>query len=176
MHVHPLTLIWFQPSEGKDVSESVSVQKTVVTKQQTSTSSVATSDQQGVKQIAINVQEVQPTVTSPQPEQQQQTVTVTKQQVTSTTSDKSSKPLPITKKGGFFEDTFFEDCRKHYQTAVKQVLQKFNVTSTGTDDITSYRNLRQKDLREENQVATVDDEEQFQKVSIYDTSTTYMYE
>uniref|UniRef100_A0A0P4WJG0 SHSP domain-containing protein n=1 Tax=Scylla olivacea TaxID=85551 RepID=A0A0P4WJG0_SCYOL len=149
----------------QDVSESVTVQKRVVTKQQTSTSTVATSGQQDVKQIAINVQEIQPTVTSPQPEQQQQTVTVTKQ-VTSTTTDKGSKPLPIAKKGGFFEDTFFEDCRKHYQTAVKQVLQKFNVTSTGTDDITTYRNLRQKDLREENQVATVDESTDVHKIIV----------
>ena len=155
-----------------DVSQSVTVQKTKVQKQQTS--SVETSGQQDVKQIAVTVQETQPAVTSPQPDQQK-TVTVTKQ-VTSTTSDKGSRPLPIAQKGGFFEDTFFEDCRQHYQTAVKQVLQKCNVTSTGTDDITTYRNLRQKDLREENQVATVDESTDVHKVSNFSYYASFISE
>lgn len=139
-----------------DVSESVTVQKRVVQQQQQHQSTVQTSDQQ-----AITVASPQP-----QPEQQQQTVSVTKQ-VTSTTttdSDTRGRVLPIDRRGGFFEDSYFEDCRQHFQKAVKQVLQKSNVTSTQADDIATYRDLRQRDLREETQVATVDDEDQFQKV------------
>ncbi|XP_050718533.1 titin-like isoform X2 [Eriocheir sinensis] len=159
-----------KPSETRDtdVSQSVTVQKTVVKKQQTST--VETSGQQGIKQIDIIVKDTESAVASPQPqpEQQQQTVSVIKK-VTSTTTSDSGTPgrvLPIDKRGGFFEDSYFEDCRQHFQKAVKQVLQKSNVTSTQADDIATYRDLRQKDLREETQVATVDDEEQFQKIIV----------
>lgn len=138
----------FQPSEiqDTDVNQSVSVQKTVVKKQQTST--VETTGQQDVRQTDVQVKDTQPAIASPQPD-----------------SDTLGRVLPINRKGGFFEDSYFEDCRQHFQKAVKQVLQQCNVTSTQNDDIATYRDLRQRDLREENQVATVDDEEQFQKVS-----------
>lgn len=66
---------------------------------------------------------------------------------------------PITRRGRFFDDSFFEDTRSDYRTAIRDILSKWGEKSSNMDDITSYRNLRTRDLREDNQaVKCVEDE------------------
>ncbi|XP_069956757.1 uncharacterized protein [Cherax quadricarinatus] len=66
--------------------------------------------------------------------------------------------LPVSLKGTFFNDSFFEDSRESFVTAVKNVLKKTREGSYLCDDITSYRNLRQRDLRSENQAVHVEED------------------
>ncbi|KAK8399063.1 hypothetical protein O3P69_004263 [Scylla paramamosain] len=63
--------------------------------------------------------------------------------------------LPITKRGQFFNDSYFEDTWKYYQDAVRDVLAKWDDNSAAaTDDMTCYRRLRSRDMRDENQAIT----------------------
>lgn len=136
----------------------VSIQR-VENKQVTTTTSTT-----GVQEVPVPAQPVQDT---------NQTVSVQKvtkitQQTTSSTDSSvpqsPEKPLPIAKKGDFFNDSFFEDTRQHFQTAVHEVLQKMNIQTANTDEISTYRNLRQRELREETQAATVNEDQTTHKV------------
>ncbi|KAG0725432.1 Heat shock protein 22 [Chionoecetes opilio] len=63
--------------------------------------------------------------------------------------------LPITRRGQFFNDSYFEDTWKDYQDAVRDVLAKWDDHSTAaTDDMTCYRKLRSRDMRDDNQAIT----------------------
>lgn len=64
--------------------------------------------------------------------------------------------LPISCKGHFFHDAFFEDARQHFEAAVRNVLdRRGHARSDAHDDLASYRMLRQADLSEGSQAATV---------------------
>ena len=124
---------------------------------------------QSVRQEISNQSEV----ASQQPQQQdvviQKKVTTVTQQSnvttdSSTCSTPTDKSLTITKKGDFFSDSFFEDARKPFQEAIRNVLHKSNVTTTQTNEIQSYRDLRQKELKEETQAATTSDDQNQHKV------------
>ncbi|XP_071532987.1 uncharacterized protein [Panulirus ornatus] len=150
------------PEQVTEVSKTIDVQKTE-TKQQVQTSTTTTTEGQDVKAVVVKPQEV--------PEETQETVTQKKvttvtREVTTTEDDTGSRPLPITKKGSFFDDSFFEDSRQVFQTAVKQVLEKSNVKSSETDDITTYRNLRQQNLKDDNQAVTVSDDQKTHKIIV----------
>ncbi|KAK8751058.1 hypothetical protein OTU49_012763 [Cherax quadricarinatus] len=154
-----------------DATKAVSIEKTETKKQIQTT--VTTTEEQDVKEPQVVIQQVPQVtqdVTSQKDTEQEKTVTtVTKQVKTvtdTTTSDTASRPLPIVKKGSFFDDSFFEDSRELFQTAVRQVLEKSNVTSTQVDDITNYRNLRQRDLKEENQAVTVNEDQKTHKIIV----------
>nr|XP_053639284.1 LOW QUALITY PROTEIN: uncharacterized protein LOC128693551 [Cherax quadricarinatus] len=154
-----------------DATKAVSIEKTETKKQIQTT--VTTTEEQDVKEPQVIIQQVPQVtqdVTSQKDTEQEKTVTtVTKQVKTvtdTTTSDTASRPLPIVKKGSFFDDSFFEDSRELFQTAVRQVLEKSNVTSTQVDDITNYRNLRQRDLKEENQAVTVNEDQKTHKIIV----------
>lgn len=73
-------------------------------------------------------------------------------------------PLPITRRGLFFNDSIFEDARHDFQTAVRDILSKWGERSSILDDLTCYRNLRTRDLREENQAVKVSEGESNHKV------------
>ncbi|XP_042240681.1 serine-rich adhesin for platelets-like [Homarus americanus] len=81
-----------------------------------------------------------------------------------------NRALPISLKGAFFNDSFFKDARENYVAAVKDVLKRTKRGSFQCDDITTYRNLRQLDLREENQAVRVEEDQQSLKivVDVYD--------
>ncbi|KAG7173671.1 lethal(2)essential for life-like 2, partial [Homarus americanus] len=167
---------------AKDAQDVTSQQQTVQQK------TVSTVTQQEEAPVTIQkITKVMKTVTTTEseedseptpvqtPEVKETDETVVRQQVvtqqTKTVSDTTatepgSRALPITKKGGFFDDSFFEDSRQNFQQAIKQVLEKFNETSTQTDDITTYRNLRQRNLKEENQAVTVKEDQQTQKMIV----------
>lgn len=74
---------------------------------------------------------------------------------------------PITRRGRFFDDSFFEDTRSGYRTAIQDILSKWGERSSSIDDMTSYRNLRTRDLREDNQAVKVIEDE-FQHKFIVD--------
>ncbi|KAK7067254.1 hypothetical protein SK128_020019 [Halocaridina rubra] len=66
---------------------------------------------------------------------------------------------PITKRGRFFDDSYFADTRSGFRSAIQDVLSKWGESSSNVDDLTSYRNLRTRDLREDNQaVQSMEDE------------------
>nr|XP_027231673.1 uncharacterized protein LOC113823256 isoform X1 [Penaeus vannamei] len=71
--------------------------------------------------------------------------------------------LPIVRRGLFFDDSFFQESRKDFQRAVKEVLNKWGEQSSIGDDLTRYRSLRSRDLREENQAVTSSENERQHK-------------
>lgn len=77
-----------------------------------------------------------------------------------------NKLVPISMKGSFFSDTFFEDARENFATAVKDVLRRTNVATYLSDELSSYRNLRLRDLRSENQAFRVEEDQHALKVRI----------
>lgn len=70
--------------------------------------------------------------------------------------------LPITRRGNFFHDSFFSDIHQDFNSAIREVLERWNDTDLklrdrwdGTDYLDRYRQLRSRDLKEENQAVTV---------------------
>lgn len=70
--------------------------------------------------------------------------------------------LPITRRGNFFKDSFFSDIHQDFNSAIKEVLERWNDTDLrlrdrwdGADFLDHYRQLRSRDLKEENQAVTV---------------------
>nr|XP_045595160.1 uncharacterized protein LOC123756146 [Procambarus clarkii] len=79
--------------------------------------------------------------------------------------------LPIKIRGLFSDDSFFLESRQNFKTAIKDVLKKYHeVPSQDDDGLSSYRNLRLKDLKLENQAAHVDDDRYTQMIllDVYD--------
>jgi len=64
--------------------------------------------------------------------------------------------FPIIERGLFFQDSFFSDWQQQWEEAVQEILDKFNARLPNTDDFTSYRTLRENDLREENQANSLE--------------------
>ncbi|XP_076061741.1 uncharacterized protein LOC143037427 isoform X2 [Oratosquilla oratoria] len=56
----------------------------------------------------------------------------------------------------FFHDSFFEESRRHFEKAVKEITEKCGLSSK--DPVSSYRSLRQKELKTDNQAVSVTDE------------------
>ena len=73
--------------------------------------------------------------------------------------------LPMCERGGFFQDSFFEDVRKQFESAMQDMVNKWGETTTASDVITSYRNLRERDLQEKNQAMTSIEDQHCHKVS-----------
>ncbi|XP_037777732.1 protein lethal(2)essential for life-like [Penaeus monodon] len=72
--------------------------------------------------------------------------------------------LPIAEKGLFFRDSFFEDIRKHFETAVDQILDKWGEAKSVNDLMNSYRRVRERNLQQENQVMAFSEDDQNHKV------------
>lgn len=75
------------------------------------------------------------------------------------------KNLSIAKKGQFFNDSYFEDTRQDFQDAIQDVLAKWGDKSKPANDINSYRELRQRDLRDENQAIKSTEDQRYHKVN-----------
>lgn len=75
--------------------------------------------------------------------------------------------FPITRRGLFFSDSFFQDSWNDFQKAVREVLARWGDQSSLLDDLTSYRNLRSRDLREDTQAVTSSEDEHQHKVHIW---------
>ncbi|KAG7161076.1 uncharacterized protein LOC121875506 [Homarus americanus] len=74
--------------------------------------------------------------------------------------------LPICHKGLFFQDSFFQDARDSFETAVKEVLTRMGEVKTSADDLSLYRSLRECDLRDENQAMKVSENQHTHQVVI----------
>jgi len=73
--------------------------------------------------------------------------------------------LPISERGPFFRDSFFQDTRKQFQEAVDQVLKEWGQVDSASDHMNMYRNLRKQNLQEENQAVAFSEDHQCYKVS-----------
>nr|XP_027228819.1 protein lethal(2)essential for life-like isoform X1 [Penaeus vannamei] len=72
--------------------------------------------------------------------------------------------LPIAEKGLFFDDSFFEDIRKHSETAIDQMLDSWGEDKSVSDLMSSYRRVRDRNLQQENQVMAFSEDDQNHKV------------
>ncbi|ROT82035.1 heat shock protein 21 [Penaeus vannamei] len=77
--------------------------------------------------------------------------------------ESGSKFIPIRRRGLFFSDSVFQDTRDDFHRAIKEVLRSWGEESSMFDALTSYRNLRSRDLREENQAVTSLEDESYHK-------------
>ncbi|XP_063586542.1 uncharacterized protein LOC134764007 [Penaeus indicus] len=76
--------------------------------------------------------------------------------------DSPEELLLITKRGNFFQDSFFLDTQRNFSAALRQVLDRCNeenfendINLCYTDILERYRQLRSRDLKEENQAVIV---------------------
>ncbi|XP_037777057.1 protein lethal(2)essential for life-like [Penaeus monodon] len=84
-------------------------------------------------------------------------------------SDESAKSkeeslLPIAEKGLFFHDSFFEDIRKHFESAIEQILDRWGEDKSVSDLMNSYGRVRERNLQQENQVMAFSADDQNHKV------------
>lgn len=77
----------------------------------------------------------------------------------------SVRKVPISLKGDFFSDAFFEDTRMQFTTAVQDVLQQTDATAAASDEVASYRSHLRSNPRLENQAALVEEDTRCFKVS-----------
>ncbi|XP_076061822.1 uncharacterized protein LOC143037452 isoform X2 [Oratosquilla oratoria] len=73
-------------------------------------------------------------------------------------------PLPIENRGDFFQDPFFSNDRKDFQSAVSTVLQRYGMKSSINDDLKSYKALRKSISVDESQAVQISNEETEYKV------------
>ncbi|KAK4300942.1 hypothetical protein Pmani_026883 [Petrolisthes manimaculis] len=82
-----------------------------------------------------------------------------------TVTDESYKMcVPITKKGPFFRDSFFEDTRKHFTNAVREVLKNTEESSVHSDELNSYRSLLRRNPKLENQAVHMEEDQYTMKI------------
>ncbi|XP_063613733.1 uncharacterized protein LOC134786967 [Penaeus indicus] len=73
--------------------------------------------------------------------------------------------LPVSSKGQFFSDSFFDDVRKDFETAVSEVLSRHDIIRSANDDFSCYRSLRERELKDETQaMKTTEDQHGFKVV------------
>nr|XP_027228841.1 uncharacterized protein LOC113820696 [Penaeus vannamei] len=77
---------------------------------------------------------------------------------------KEDSLLPIAEKGLFFHDSFFEDIRKHFETAIDQILDTWGETKSVSDLMSSYRRVRDRNLQQENHVMAFSEDDHNHKV------------
>lgn len=160
---------------AQESSQSISVSQETVgesvpTTQVTSAVSVSKESEEEERGTSFNRGSEEKTVTattqSSQQQQQQQKVCETVR----SEGRRMSKgvALPIVTRGQFFNDSFFEGTWKNYQDAVREVLARWDRSYSpvaSSDDMTSYRKLRTRDMRDENQAVTTSEDESSYKVS-----------
>lgn len=70
----------------------------------------------------------------------------------------SIKTVPINLKGDFFSDSFFEDMKKQFTTAVQDVLQQSDAASSISEEMANYRTQLRRNPRLENQAVHVEED------------------
>ncbi|XP_027233924.2 uncharacterized protein, partial [Penaeus vannamei] len=78
--------------------------------------------------------------------------------------DCESRNLAIVRKGLFADDCCFENVRRNYSQAVRQVLEKANEWSCGSDALDKYRKLRQQKVSLENQAVGVSEDSESHQI------------
>ncbi|XP_047474073.1 protein lethal(2)essential for life-like [Penaeus chinensis] len=77
---------------------------------------------------------------------------------------KNNSLLPIAEKGLFFHDSFFEDIRKHFETAIDQILDTWGESKSVSDLMSSFTRIRERNLQQENQAMAFSENDQNHKV------------
>nr|QOV08711.1 HSP21 [Macrobrachium nipponense] len=91
---------------------------------------------------------------------------VSNQHSNDTATSSTKRYLPVSRKGSFLEDMFFKDFQNDFQAAVKDVLVKCRQCFDMTDYMTAYRNLRQKELKVENQALYAQEDQESLKIAV----------
>lgn len=73
--------------------------------------------------------------------------------------------IPIDSRGLFFQDSFFENSRRHFQEAVDKVMKRVSSDVSVSDPINWYTNHRATNLLEDTRAGTVTTEEKDYKVN-----------
>ncbi|XP_037777739.1 protein lethal(2)essential for life-like [Penaeus monodon] len=77
---------------------------------------------------------------------------------------KEDSLLPIAERGLFFHDSFFEDIRNHFETAIDQILDRWGEAKSVSDLMSSYRRVRERNLQQEDQVMAFSEDDHNHKV------------
>lgn len=85
---------------------------------------------------------------------------------TSTTTSRQTNRVQITQRGLFFDDACFEDTRNDFRNAISDVVSRFGDKSSNIDELTQYRSLRSREIRDENQAITSSQDDSKYKVSL----------
>ncbi|XP_037777742.1 protein lethal(2)essential for life-like [Penaeus monodon] len=80
------------------------------------------------------------------------------------TECKEDSLLPIAEKGLFFHDSFFDDIRKQFETAIDQILDTWGEAKSMSDLMSSFTRVRERNLQQENQVMAFSEDDQNHKV------------
>lgn len=88
---------------------------------------------------------------------------------TSTTTSRQTNRVQITQRGLFFDDACFEDTRNDFRNAISDVVSRFGDKSSNIDELTQYRSLRSREIRDENQAITSSQDDSKYKVSLIDS-------
>ncbi|XP_042889735.1 protein lethal(2)essential for life-like [Penaeus japonicus] len=89
---------------------------------------------------------------------------LTEQKPGETTKCNEDSLLPIVEKGLFFHDSFFEDIRKHFETAIDQIMDTWGEAKSVSDLMSSFTRVRERNSQEENQVVAFSEDDQTHKV------------
>ncbi|XP_037777731.1 heat shock protein Hsp-16.1/Hsp-16.11-like [Penaeus monodon] len=90
--------------------------------------------------------------------------TLNEQKSDESPKSKEDSLLPIAEKGLFFHDSFFEDIRKHFETAIDQILDTWGEAKSVSDLMSSFTRVRERNLQQENQVMAFSEDDQNHKV------------
>ncbi|XP_037777054.1 heat shock protein 22-like [Penaeus monodon] len=70
---------------------------------------------------------------------------------------------PSQRRGLFFQDSFFDDIQKQFETAIDQILDAWGEAKSVSDLMSSYRQVRERNLQQENQVMAFSEDDQNHK-------------
>nr|XP_027228839.1 alpha-crystallin A chain-like [Penaeus vannamei] len=100
--------------------------------------------------------------TSSQNTEEKQTLTKKAHSQARTQWTTSGFPSP---RRSVFSDSFFEDVRKDFETAVNEVLSRHDIMRSANDELSCYRSLRERELKDETQaMKTTEDQHGFKVV------------
>ena len=74
--------------------------------------------------------------------------------------------VPIDNRGLFFQDSFFENSRRHFQDAINQVMRRVSTNTPVSDPINWYQNHRTSNLLEDTRAGTITTEDSNYKVAL----------
>lgn len=80
--------------------------------------------------------------------------------------DEDSQTLPITRRGSFFTDPYFEDSRLVFKDAISNIIDKSGFNSKG-DDFSFYKAMQERSSEKNNQASTITERDNVYKIAIY---------
>ena len=80
--------------------------------------------------------------------------------------------IPLSLKGSFFQDSFFDNCRFDFMSSLNKIIAEsqalVNDSKLARDIYNSYRNIRVNTPKEDNQASAISETETSYKVSTYE--------